>query len=262
MAKQKTFRQIKRQVRFFLHRWHRRLGLLAILFVSLLSVTGILLNHPQFFSLTQSYPQSSWLLKPYESTLPAISQGYQAQNGLWFYQQAGNLYADQQTLLPCQNLSAAVALSQSWFFVCSSQWWWLDSDLQVLDSFNPSDFLMNSTSSGDSSTIELLTFSTDNHAEQVLLQINSRWHALDFDNLSLSNIDSDGSDVIWSAKPLAKQYQMRNQHIHYQRLLLDMHSGRWFAYWLGDMAVWWVDFIALLLILLGLSGGWIWWSRR
>jgi hypothetical protein len=45
--------------------------------------------------------------------------------------------------------------------------------------------------------------------------------------------------------------------ISWQRLLLDLHSGRWF----GAYGVWLVDLAAVILLFLALSGCWIWFSK-
>jgi len=50
----------------------------------------------------------------------------------------------------------------------------------------------------------------------------------------------------------------RNQTISWQRVVLDMHSGRWF----GPLGPWIVDLAALVLLFLACSGFWIWYSRR
>jgi uncharacterized iron-regulated membrane protein len=43
-----------------------------------------------------------------------------------------------------------------------------------------------------------------------------------------------------------------------ERVILDLHSGRFF----GKLGPWLFDIAALLLILLSLSGAWIWLKRR
>ena len=45
--------------------WHRRIGLLAIVLVIILAVTGILLNHTEAFKLDERYVESSLLLQWY-----------------------------------------------------------------------------------------------------------------------------------------------------------------------------------------------------
>ena len=45
--------------------WHRRIGLLGLLLVIILAVTGILLNHTEKFKLDETYINNAWLLNWY-----------------------------------------------------------------------------------------------------------------------------------------------------------------------------------------------------
>lgn len=47
------------------YRWHRRLGIIAVLFIVVLSITGIMLNHNAQFGLNKNFINSAWLLKIY-----------------------------------------------------------------------------------------------------------------------------------------------------------------------------------------------------
>jgi uncharacterized iron-regulated membrane protein len=47
------------------YRWHRRIGVVATLFIILLSITGILLNHNAQLSLHKVNIESPWLLELY-----------------------------------------------------------------------------------------------------------------------------------------------------------------------------------------------------
>ena len=48
--------------RFTAFLWHRRVGLLAIVLVIILAITGIMLNHTERFKLDETYINNSWLL--------------------------------------------------------------------------------------------------------------------------------------------------------------------------------------------------------
>ena len=56
-------RHHKKSFPFFL--WHRRLGLLALLFIVILSITGIMLNHTQALELDSQTIDNNWLLDWY-----------------------------------------------------------------------------------------------------------------------------------------------------------------------------------------------------
>jgi hypothetical protein len=54
------------------------------------------------------------------------------------------------------------------------------------------------------------------------------------------------------------QYHYRSKVLPVERVLLDLHSGRFF----GSLGPWFIDASAILLILLSLSGTWMWFKRR
>src|SRR5205085_1933106 len=55
-----------------LHRWHRRFGVAASLFLAWLALSGLLLNHSPLLGLDRARTHASWLLRLYglESALP------------------------------------------------------------------------------------------------------------------------------------------------------------------------------------------------
>ena len=63
-----------------LYRWHRRIGMIAVLFVVVLSITGILLNHNAQLDLNKTKVTSSWLLALYGMDDQPMSEfGYPAE---------------------------------------------------------------------------------------------------------------------------------------------------------------------------------------
>jgi hypothetical protein len=50
----------------------------------------------------------------------------------------------------------------------------------------------------------------------------------------------------------------RSAHLNWQRVMLDLHSGRLF----GALTVWLWDLFALALLLVSLSGFWIWYKQK
>ncbi|MCK4834867.1 MAG: hypothetical protein KAT12_08810, partial [Gammaproteobacteria bacterium] len=51
--------------RFTAFLWHRRIGLLALVLIVILSITGIMLNHTERLALDKSYVNNSLLLNWY-----------------------------------------------------------------------------------------------------------------------------------------------------------------------------------------------------
>ncbi|MEK9766944.1 MAG: PepSY-associated TM helix domain-containing protein, partial [Thalassolituus sp.] len=78
------------------------------------------------------------------------------------------------------------------------------------------------------------------------------WRVFNPDYLVLGN---DAPEPV-KASELA-QFPAVNSSISLQRIVLDIHSGRWFGSW----GIWMMDLAAVVLILLSISGLWLWWSR-
>lgn len=59
-----------------MYQWHRYFGVAIALFVILLSVTGMLLNHTVQLALDKRYVQSNWLLGWYGISAPEQIRSY------------------------------------------------------------------------------------------------------------------------------------------------------------------------------------------
>ena len=65
----------------FLYRLHRKLGIVTALFIVILSVTGIMLNHNAQFGLNKQFITSQWILKLYGKEQQTYSEsGYPTNN--------------------------------------------------------------------------------------------------------------------------------------------------------------------------------------
>ena len=87
----------------------------------------------------------------------------------------------------------------------------------------------------------------------------------DFIRWTRQDKNSSWSGVRWATPSLLEprlktslQHHFRGEVLPVERVILDLHSGRFFG-WLGP---WLFDAAAVLLILLSLSGSWIWLKHR
>ncbi|MFV2057429.1 MAG: hypothetical protein ACC707_13230, partial [Thiohalomonadales bacterium] len=77
----------------WVYRWHRRIGVSAMLLVLLLASTGIALNHGDSLSLDKSYVQSDLLLSWYGIQAPETVIAYH-NNTTWVSQLGSRVYLD------------------------------------------------------------------------------------------------------------------------------------------------------------------------
>lgn len=236
---------LRRQIRLFLFQWHRRSGVAAALIIVLVTLTGIALNHTGLLKLDRNYPQAGWLLWPYDSALVA-PEGLLL-DGQWWWADGQQLHRNREALYPCHQLLGGASTGTEHLLQCDGQWLWLDASGQLLDSLDPGLFG--------------LTMSARLAASPEGFQIYSanQWQQLDLDMYQLVAMDDAQTPASLELAALPDELSpARNQTISWQRVVLDMHSGRWF----GPLGPWIVDLAALALLFLACSGFWIWYSRR
>lgn len=236
-------------VRFSLLRWHRRVGLLIALFALILSITGMLLNHTEELSLDSQYIDSEWLLEWYGVESPETVSFQVGEQ--WISGRESALYLDSQTIQPCAgDLAGAIAHEDELLIACRDALLLLTRSGQIIERVDatlglpvPVDFL--GTNDGSA-----------------LLQSAGKIFAIDLDELRFSEVSGVSLRAV---KPQsapqaildAIQSQSDGHSIHWERVLLDLHSGRLF----GRAGVYIFDLAALLLIFLALSGVYYWASK-
>lgn len=233
----------RRQLRFFLHRWHRRVGLAAALLIILAGLTGIALNHSGGLNLATSYPQSGVLLLPYRTLMPDV-RGFPTESGLM--QVKDNiLYVGNTALVECHRLTGYAAATAR-LVACADSWHLLDGSWHLIESFDPILADISATGLPAVSDDQLAVVESDHESGDAM------WFYFDDNDLMKSEPVAPG--ILARPELLSGQ----NDAISWQRVLLDLHSGRWFGAW----GVWVMDAAAITMLLLSLSGFWLWWSRR
>ncbi len=233
----KTLR--KRPLRFVFQRWHRRLGAASALLMILAAVTGLALNHTNDLHLGSHYPQNSVLLWPYEAVLTPTYR-ILTDNGELSASQ-GQLYLEKTPLVECDSLQAFAATEAGLLVSCQGQWHLFDETWQLLESLDPA--LMNLTGSERLGTA----------AGQLLVDDSGTWVQVDTATFEVLG-PVPGADV----EVAARVTEWQNTSISWQRLMQDLHSGRWFGGW----GIWVMDIAAVILLLLAVSGLWMWWGKR
>jgi hypothetical protein len=214
---QKLRRQgIKNQILRALRPWHRRLGLLSALFMLLLALTGVAINHSQDFNLDIAQVKQGWLLDYYGITAPkTVTVFHTEPKLLYLFSAEGDVYETQgiSTGLPANLLALGKTAEGIWLNTRQGP---LMSDAQLLD-----------------------------------------WQAI-----------AAPESLIWLAPTAIGQLNQetlnqvslnaRSGHLTWERVMLDLHSGRLF----GALTIWLWDLFALALLLVASSGVWIWMKQR
>lgn len=235
-----------------LRTWHRRIGLAAALLALLLSVTGILLNHTGALRLDERYVRSEALLDWYGIGVDVPVRAYRAGNH-YLAGIGGRLYWDRSGLgahggrlrgaVPWRDLTV-VALQDTLLL--------LTRDGELVEKLTGAE--------GVPAGLQDIGLAPDGN---VVVKAAQGVYEPDIDTLEWRDRQSTG--VRW-AKPvtlpaplradLLQQY--RGGGLTIERILLDLHSGRI----LGGFGVYVMDIAAVLLVILAISGLWMWLAAR
>lgn len=245
----------KRKLRLWLHKTHRQAGILSALIITLVTLTGIVLNHIGELELDQSYPQGSIILLPYQAVINAKPTTLSTEinwRELVISVESHRIFVnDELRAAGCQTLLEAAATNDELLLMCEQQWLLLASDGKLLDIYEPSFFDVPQKFDlvADAGRFYLL----DSDADRVT---NKSALLLDFDLFTTT--DTVLPRRLLPALQSSQIHTNTNTAITWERVLLDLHSGRWFGSW----GVWLFDLAAILLLILALSGTWIWLDRQ
>ncbi len=243
------------KLRLMFWRWHRRMGLAAAIFILLLSITGILLNHIDKFTWAKQPLKSSLLLAVYGVELPRLTSF--AVDGHWISHAGGDyLYLDERDLAYCHGnglgLAGAVVYQQLWLVACGGE----------LILFTPQGDVVERL--GASYGVPQPLQGLGHCGDSVCLQAGDRYYLLDIEQLNWPQWDAAlGSFNAVTARELpahqrqALEARLLAGSISWERLLLDLHSGRFF-----QLGPWLMDLVGLFLIALAITGITMWYSGR
>jgi len=235
--------------------WHRRIGITVALLVVLLSVTGIIINHGHGLGLDKSYVQNGLLLDWYGIRAPEADNAYRL-NQHWVAQLGERVYfvsADAAQELPGSGgeLRGALAMGEVFVIAREGEVILLTHEGEIIERIGNAGGL----------PAGLQKIGVENGA--LVLQAAHGFYTTDENFLDWHHTDVNGKPWVQS-QPLPEQVyqrlasQYRGRGLTVERTLLDLHSGRI----LGDWGVWLMDAAALGMLLLSLSGTWVWWRRR
>jgi hypothetical protein len=234
-----------------LWRWHRRLGLVAALFTLVLATTGMVLNHSAKLGLDRRFIESSLLHRAYgdrSADLPAFQVGEH-----WLSRAAnGRIYLDTREVAACRgDLVGGVAADGLFYAGCAEELLLITSDGELVESITGSTGLPVPLTG-----IGLLD-------TRLVVQADESWWLADLEQIRFDQQAPGGALIRQLTRGVLPQairgaLPGREQWLSWERLLLDLHSGRL----AGRLGVLVVDAAGLLLCTLALSGVAMWWLHR
>lgn len=230
-----------------LRKWHRRIGLVAAIFVVVFVITGVMLNHTEKLGLADTRMRSVVLLDWYGIQAPTQAQSYQA-GSHWVSELGERIYVDGKAVATEHSgLLGAVMLEDVLVVALEGHVLLLDETgalLEVLGGAEgvPSGMSAIGTQEG---TLVVRGGHGDYRADKDLLD----WEKAGATATAAWAQAATTPDTLYAG--MAAAY--RGEGLTLERVLLDMHSGRIF----GRYGPWMMDAVALALLVLVLSGIWV-----
>lgn len=229
--------------------WHRYLGVTAAVFVVLLAISGLLLNHTAELQLARQYVRQDWLLSWYgieagsvENFFP-VSSGGISQTHDYVYFNNRRLFESDAELLGAVQMEEMLVLAQPDSLTLLTDKGELIEKIGAVEGL-PQEVQMIGVSANGS----------------LLLKTAKGIYRGDNELTDWQPATADGQ-VLWSRSEQPTEQQRRailrqelNMQISLERLLLDVHSGRFFGSW----GPWVMDIAALLMLFLAVSGPFLW----
>ncbi len=239
-----------------LYVWHRYMGISVAIIVLIVAVSGVLLNHTEQFQFDSEHVRTNWILDWYGIEAPDTMQTFLA-GDRYITLMGEHLYLNRKEIQGTYSqLVGAVAYNDIFIVAMRHSVLLLTARGEVIEQLSDKDGV----------PAGLKKIGVDSEGA-VIVRGSHDYYQPDADFISWARHvpDSDLSDVRWATPSVlgprlktALRHHFREEVLPIERVLLDLHSGRFFG-WLGP---WLFDAAAVLMILLSLSGGWMWLKRR
>jgi hypothetical protein len=235
---------LRRKFNLLLHRWHRRIGVMASLFVIWMVISGWLLNHTATLDLAHRTITARAIVTHYGLRGDIPQRAFSAQQH-W-------LVADELALLDGKKIDAyiahplgMVASNHMLFVATATQLILLSEDGALVDNIAPPLANIEKIGSGCAGVVIVAA------QQQLATQDGTAWSPC-------SGAVTWSRTAVLTAEQKTAVTALFTPGISLERLLLDLHSGRFF----GALGPYFVDAIGLTLVLLTSSGLWLFARHR
>ena len=228
-------------------RWHGHFGVLASIFVTILIVTGIVLNHTERLQLDSKFVDAGWLLDWYgigpDKTPVSFKVGE-----TWVTEVDGRLFLNSVPISAFAGSLMGAARGEGFIFVGTTETLYLfDDDSQLIEKIG--------RVPGTIRRVGRLEEAYCIESQEGVFASTDGFLTWNFtDKEPIWAVASEPPAEVMESVLLA----FRGQGLPWERVMLDLHSGRIFGSW-GTYAT---DGVAIILLLLAVSGIYNWCVRR
>jgi hypothetical protein len=235
--------------------WHRWLGITSALFLLILSITGLALNHTEFLKLDQVQIKNSFILKRYGMASGAEVEAFQIHRTNTLVHLAGQLFYNSTPLLAGSRPLGIIADDPITVVATETQLIYLTDQGELIEAIQSHQLPYS----------RLTAVGTTSDARPVLISADGNWTPdadwLDFNQytgaynvtpLETLSLDQPTSEALLDA--------FQGGGVSLYRVLLDLHSGRLFGW--GGRTLMDLSAIAILILIISGIGGWLRKSRH
>ena len=254
MIRSQLKKPMKHKILKLLLSWHHRAGLLSAFFILFLAITGIMLNHSASLGLSERPLESKWLLKRYGIENPQ-ALGVETIAGWVAQLDHSRIYLNTLDIGSCNSpLVGAVVHKKAVIAACQNALIMTTLSGELIEKI--------SVAQGLPSLVSSIAVSQNG---KLLLDTTHGAVTADLLAMKFAPRDQASAETIqWrtmTSLPVYLENQLAQLHkgseISLERVILDIHSGRFFGSW----GPWIIDIIAAVFTFLALSGC-IVWTRR
>lgn len=234
----------------WLWRWHGRAGVAACLLLLMLAVTGLVLNHSDDLHLDERAVGWDWPYALYGPSAAGTWKGFDTGSGWVLQGGEDRLFLGTRAIGVCDGaIMGASELQQMLLIACERELLLLTPEGERIESM------------GISAGLPVPVAGIAIRDETVLVRAQGEWHRFDPDAMALAAAESTDMPMLrpgMPPAPLLSELGRASGWLHWERFLLDLHSGRLF----GRAGVWIVDVGGVLSLLLAISGIVMWAARQ
>lgn len=236
-----------------LREWHRKLGIIAAFFIIFLSISGVALNHTTSLSLAHQPIENTWLLDHYGIAPPSNVRFYQQNmlqltNDLLWLNDKLLLESTSDIIAATFISSAQSSTSHTILAVSSNQVYLFNQQGDLIDQLGEELGVPQNINALHVNKSDITVRTPSGY-----FQTNTdffEWQKITF----VMEPDWVKPIKVSEQTKIKAELQYRSRFLTLERIILDAHSGRIF----GLFGVLFMDAVAVLLILLSLSGLYIW----
>ncbi len=233
-----------------LRSWHRSVGALAALFVLILAITGVMLNHTLDLKLEQRHLNWPWLLAHYGVADVTADRVYLLDDNV-ISQIDEQVFVDAHPVVKSlKPIIGGIHLEDITVIASDDALILLSPEGEYIETLG--------SAIGIPSHIQNIGLF---HGLPVLQTRNGMWRS-DFlleqwEKISLQGVSWSEPTAMPDSVGKALGRYFHGEGITVERFVLDLHNG----HILGALGVWLLDFFGALLVILSLSGLWMWLRR-